>query len=121
MTTPQDTDAAQFTARYADVKEQVDKLRDGLLNYGSSLPEHRQSLAAINGAVPEFFMDATLALANYTNNQAALVALMENEGEDARAAAFESGADVIGGALNDLGISLREAGDLQWHDHTPDA
>lgn len=130
MPTNKEVDAEQFADEYVDVKEQLDKLRDGVLNAGPSDTEQHQALAGINQAVPEFFLDLCGVLANYGNNQPdeldaetidALAHMYTKEGVAVRTAAFNVGADVIGGAVNDLGISLRVNGNVQWEDKTPDA
>jgi hypothetical protein len=125
-----ETDKEQFDRRYGNVTEAIDKFRDALLVTGPSRDEHLQAMRQINEAVPGFFMDSCFALAAYTNNQeeaanddtvAAFVALIEQSGEDARYKAQQVGADVLAGALNDLGITLRVAGKTKWEDKTPDA
>lgn len=123
-----ETDAQQFDRRYKNVTEAIDKFRDALLNAGPSLDEHKQALHQINAASPLFFMGACYALASYSNNQEdvaseetvdAFVALLQ-ENEEARERAFEVGADVLGGAINDLGVALRLTGKINWEDKTPD-
>lgn len=124
-----ETDAQQFDRRYGDVTEAIDKFRDALLNAGPSSDEHRQALRQVNTAVPGFALDALFALATYTNNQeaeadeatvAAFAELVRANGEAAREAAYEAGADVLAGSLNDLGIALRVAGRVDWTDKTED-
>lgn len=126
MTTPT-TDEQQFEDRYG-LKTSVDKLRDAIYNGGPSMTVHLDRLKLVNTAVPEFFMTAAFSLGAYLNNQPAeldngtveaVTYLIENYGVEARAASFEAGADVLGGAINDLGISLRKAGKIKWDPKTP--
>lgn len=128
MTTPE-TDAQQLARRF-DLKDKVDALRDAIYVPGPSMQEHLAALRVVNDAVPAFFLTAAFALGAYLNNQPgevdaetidALVYLSEEYGEDARGAAFDSGARVLGGALNDLGVALSLAGKIEWEDKTPDA
>jgi hypothetical protein len=125
-----ETDAQQFDRRYGNVTEAIDKFRDALMVAGPSKDEHMQALRAVNSAVPTFFLSASFALATYTNNQEdaadddtvqAFADLIAEDGEAARTAAQNAGADVLAGAVNDLGIALRVAGKAQWVDKTPDA
>lgn len=124
------TDDAQFDARYGDVAGAVDELRDAVLNAGPSEDEHDQAMDALDQAVPGFFRLLTKVFANYVNNQAgaldpstvtAAVKLVERVGEQARDAAFDSGARVLGGAINRLAVTLSVLGEVEWVDKTPDA
>jgi hypothetical protein len=123
------TDEEQFDARYMQANEIVDKLRDAVLVPGPSLDEHRQALLAVNEACPTFFMDWSLTMAGYQNNQVeqvdeptlvALTSLVKESGEDAMEAAQSVGHATLVGAINDAGIYLRKSGRIQWVDHTPD-
>lgn len=127
MTTPT-TDEQQFADRY-DLKTSIDKLRDAVYVAGPSMQEHLASMREVNADVPDFFLTLAYALGAYLNNQPgevdpateeAVVYLVQTYGTDARSAAFNAGADVLGGALNDLGIALRKAGKIKWEDKTPD-
>lgn len=107
-------DAQKFAERY-NLKDCVNRFCDALYVAGPSMKEHLDGMAAVNEEVPEFFMTAAYALGAYLNNQPgelddstmdAVLYLVKTYGSDVRAAAFLSGANALGGAINDLRISL---------------
>jgi hypothetical protein len=107
---------SQLNERH-DLKTATDELRDAVLEAGPSKDVHRTAMREISAADPEFFLDFTLAFANYVNDQpgevdddteAALTALFTDH-RDTVVVAHDAGAARLAAALENLGIALRLA------------
>lgn len=127
--TPPESDAEQFTRRYADTKDAVDGVRDALLNAGPSVDEHRAALSRIDEENPGFALAALLTFASYVNNQPGeldketlgeVVSLWRDYGAPVIESANNVNASVLAVALGRLGIALRNAKLVEWTDGTPD-